>query len=186
MAKKNPLPDRREVILSAAVATLREAGYSGFTQPRVAKLANVRQSHLTYYFPTRLALLEAVALVVVENQLALLDVALDVSSVEAAIKAIGAAAIRPDNTRVLMALAQAADEETSLCQVFRDLADGISLRFGKLLRKLDLSATQEQINLLHAVTVGLAVITLATQRPNPKSRVEAILACAFNPLAVSP
>jgi AcrR family transcriptional regulator len=55
------LQDRREVILKAAIATLREYGYSGFTQPRVAKRADVRQSHLTYYFPTRLALLEGVA-----------------------------------------------------------------------------------------------------------------------------
>jgi AcrR family transcriptional regulator len=182
MAKKNPLPDRREVILAAAVATLREVGYSGFTQPRVAKRAEVRQSHLTYYFPTRLALLEAVARIVVENQLALLDQSLDVSSVPAAIKAITSVVVRPENTRVLMALAQAADEESSLSHIFRALADGVGLRIRRLFEKLDIEATQEQIGLIHAVSVGLAVISLATQRPNPKSRVEAILACAFDPL----
>ena len=176
------MPDRREAILSAAVATLREVGYSGFTQPRVAKRANVRQSHLTYYFPTRLALLQAVGRIVVENQLALIDVLLDVSSVQAAIKTITTAVVRLDSTRVLMALAQAADEESSLCHVFRELADGIALRVGRLLQKLDIPATQEQIYLIHAVSVGLAVINLATQRPNRKRRVEAILACAFNPL----
>src|SRR3954470_23555107 len=31
------------------------------TQPRVARAAGVRQSHLTYYFPTRAALMQAVA-----------------------------------------------------------------------------------------------------------------------------
>ena len=182
MTKKNALPDRREVILAAAVATLREVGYSGFTQPRVAKRAEVRQSHLTYYFPTRLSLLEAVARLVVENQLALLDESLQVSSVQAAIRAITSLVVRPENTRVLMALAQAADEESSLAQVFRDLADGVALRIGRLFEKLDVEATREQISLIHAVSVGLAVIHLATQRPNPKTRVEAILACAFSPV----
>jgi len=182
MAKKNPSPDRREVILAAAVATLREVGYSGFTQPRVAKRAEVRQSHLTYYFPTRLALLEAVARIVVENQLALLDESLQVSSVQAAMKAMTSVVVRPENTRVLMALAQAADEESSLSHVFRDLADGIALRISRLFEKLDIEATPEQISLILAVSVGLAVINLATQRPNPKTRVEAVLACAFNPV----
>jgi AcrR family transcriptional regulator len=183
MAKKNALPDRRDIILAAAVATLREVGYSGFTQPRVAKRAEVRQSHLTYYFPTRLALLEAVARIVVENQLAQLDESLQVSSVPGAIKAITSVVVRPENTRVLMALAQAADEESSLSQVFRDLADGVALRIGRLLERLHIEATREQISLIHAVAVGLAVINLATQRPNPKTRVEAILACAFSPRA---
>jgi AcrR family transcriptional regulator len=182
MAKKTPLPDRRDVILAAAVATLREVGYSGFTQPRVAKRAEVRQSHLTYYFPTRLALVEAVARVVVENQLALLDESLRVASVQAAVKAIASIVVRPENTRVLMALAQAADEETSLSHVFRDLADGVALRLARLCEKLDIEATPEQVSLIHAVAVGLAVINLATQRPNPKSRVEPILACALHPV----
>jgi len=81
-----------------------------------------------------------------------------------------------------MALAQAADEQPSLSQVFRDLADGVALRIGRLFENLDIDATREQISLIHAVAVGLAVINLATQRPNPKTRVEAILARAFNPV----
>jgi AcrR family transcriptional regulator len=183
MAKTHPLPDRREIILAAAVATLREVGYSGFTQPRVAKRAEVRQSHLTYYFPTRLTLLEAVARIVVEHQLSLLDEALKGASIHAAIKAITSAVVRPENTRVMLALAQAADEEASLSYMFRDLAEGVALRIGRLFEKLDIETSSEQVSLIHAAVVGLAVINLATQRPNPKSRVEAILACAFNPVS---
>lgn len=51
----------RERILEAALATLREHGLQKLTQVRVAKRARVRQSHLTYYFPTRDDLLEAVS-----------------------------------------------------------------------------------------------------------------------------
>jgi AcrR family transcriptional regulator len=49
----------RERILDAALAVLRGEGLRQFTQVRVAQEAGVRQSHLTYYFPTRQALLEA-------------------------------------------------------------------------------------------------------------------------------
>jgi AcrR family transcriptional regulator len=57
----------RERILAAAVATLREHGLQKLTQVRVAKRARVRQSHLTYYFPSREDLLEAVATRVVDQ-----------------------------------------------------------------------------------------------------------------------
>ncbi len=49
----------RERILDAALALLREGGIQRLTQVQVATRAGVRQSHLTYYFPTRPDLLEA-------------------------------------------------------------------------------------------------------------------------------
>jgi AcrR family transcriptional regulator len=52
-------PDVRERILDAALAILSESGIQQLTQPEVAKRAGVRQSHLTYYFPTRDDLLAA-------------------------------------------------------------------------------------------------------------------------------
>jgi AcrR family transcriptional regulator len=178
------LQDRREVILKAAIATLREHGFSGFTQPRVAKRADVRQSHLTYYFPTRLALLEGVARLAVDGQLAALQSIVDPpSSVPAVIKNITAMIGRHENTRVLMALAQAADEEPSLRSLFRELADGIVLRLRQMLQNLRFDATEEQVNLIHSLSVGLAVVDLATQRPHSKRRVEAILESLFATLA---
>lgn len=50
----------RERILEAAIAILHEAGGRRLTQTAVAERAGIRQSHLTYYFPTRFDLLEAV------------------------------------------------------------------------------------------------------------------------------
>jgi len=177
------LQDRREIILKAAIATLREHGFSGFTQPRVAKRADVRQSHLTYYFPTRLALLEGVARFAVDGQLAALQSIVDLPSVSAVIKSITAMIGRHENTRVLMALAQAADEEPSLRSLFRELADGIVSRLRQLLENLHLDATEEQVLLVHSLSVGLAVVDLATQRPHSKRRVEAILESLLATLA---
>jgi AcrR family transcriptional regulator len=177
------LQDRREIILKAAIAILREHGFSGFTQPRVAKRADVRQSHLTYYFPTRLALLEGVARLAVDGQLAALQSIVDLPSVPAVIKNITAMIGRHENTRVLMALAQAADEEPSLRSLFRELADGIVSRLRQLLENLHLDATEEQVFLIHSLSVGMAVVDLATQRPHSKRRVEAILESLFATLA---
>ncbi len=173
------LPERREIILRAAVATLRDHGFSGLTQPRVAKRANVRQSHLTYYYPTRLALLEGVARVSVDGQLAALQSVVDLPSAPAVIKHLAAMIARHENTRVLMALAQAADEEPSLRELFRELADGILSRLRQMLENLHLEASDAQVNLIHSLAVGLAVVDLATQRPQSKRRVESILESLF-------
>ncbi len=48
-------------ILTAGVEALHSEGLTALTQQAVAKKAGVRQSHITYYFPTRLDLLQAVA-----------------------------------------------------------------------------------------------------------------------------
>src|SRR3989442_12911040 len=53
--------DVRSRILEAALGLLAESGAHELTQPRVSKAAGVRQSHLTYYFPTRADLLQEVA-----------------------------------------------------------------------------------------------------------------------------
>ena len=54
-------PDVRDRILDAALVVLQNEGLQKFTQTRVAAEAKVRQSHLTYYFPTRADLLEGAA-----------------------------------------------------------------------------------------------------------------------------
>ena len=53
--------DVRSRILEAALGLLAENGAHELTQPKVARAAGVRQSHLTYYFPTRGELLQEVA-----------------------------------------------------------------------------------------------------------------------------
>ena len=100
------MQDRRHHIIEAGIATLREHGYTGFTQPRVAARCGLRQSHLTYYYPTRLDLLAAVGRVAVDRQLAAADAALGgLSSPDQAASAIAGIVVRHENTRVFMALA---------------------------------------------------------------------------------
>ncbi len=93
------MQDRRQEIIEAGLATLREHGYAGFTQPRVATRAGLRQSHLTYYYPTRVDLLTAVARAAVDRQLAAADRVLKGNVADAA-GAITGVALRYENTRV--------------------------------------------------------------------------------------
>jgi AcrR family transcriptional regulator len=173
------MKDRRQDIVNAGLAVLRERGFSGFTQPRVASEAGLRQSHLTYYFPTRVDLLTGVARAAIERQLGMVDAILGASSPQAAAKVIANVAVRHENTRVIMALAQAADQEPALRGLFRELADGIILRAGKLLENLKITPTDEHCYLLHALSVGLAVIDLATARKDGERRAEHTLRTAL-------
>jgi AcrR family transcriptional regulator len=61
-AARQDAPDVRTRILDAGFALLSEGGIRHLTQTQVAERAGVRQSHLTYYFPTRDKLLEAITL----------------------------------------------------------------------------------------------------------------------------
>jgi AcrR family transcriptional regulator len=173
------MKDRRQDIINASLAVLRESGYSGFTQPRVAAAVGLRQSHLTYYFPTRVDLLAGVARVAIDRQLAAVDGILGASSVRGAAKAIAKIAVRHENTRVIMALVQAADQEPALRGMFHELADGIILRAGKLLRNLNIEPTDEHCYLLHAMSVGMAVVDLATARKDGERRAARTLEMAL-------
>ena len=181
------MPDRRQHIIEAGLATLREHGYAGFTQPRVAARAGLRQSHLTYYHPTRLDLLAAVGRAAVDRQLAAVDAVLGGghSSPEAAARAIAELITQHGNTRVLMALAQAGDEQPRLRELFRELADGIVARVARsILGHHDPAAAEvPAARLLHALAVGLAVVDLATGRPDGTQRAAGVLETALRLIA---
>ena len=107
------MPDRRAILLDAAIAAVREGGYAALTQPTVAARAGMSQSHLTYYFPTRSDLVTAAAERAVSAQLTRLDAWEVPPSREAAIKNAMTLVTATATTRVFMALVQAAEAEQS-------------------------------------------------------------------------
>lgn len=172
------MTNRRQEIVDAGLRLLQELGYSAFTQPRIAAATGLRQSNITYYFPTRADLLEAVARAAAEAQLSALDAAL--ATTGSTLAAILAAMVaRQENTRVLVALAQAADQEPAIRTIFRDLTAGIVERIG---RRLPAGASDAEGDLIHALGVGLALIQLATGRPDGEARTRAVLDAAFRGL----
>jgi AcrR family transcriptional regulator len=177
------MQDHRHNIIEAGLATLREHGYAGFTQPRVASRAGLRQSHLTYYYPTRVDLLAAVGRAAVDRQVAAVESVLGDASSETAATEIASVVVRHENTRVMMALAQAADQEPQLRVLFQELADSIVSRAGRFLKKLNAAATEADARLLHALAVGLAVVDLATGRSDGKRRATAVLEATLTKIA---
>ena len=177
------MQDQRKKILDAGLAILREQGLAGLTQPRVAAKTGLRQSHLTYYYPTRADLLTAVTRAAIEAQLA---------GARSLTKGIASAnkrqprwplSRRARKHRVLAALNQAADQEPTVRALFAELLDGFIAELGALLEKLKLSPTKARIDLLHALFVGLSIIDLATRRKNGRARAKAALNLAFDLLS---
>jgi DNA-binding transcriptional regulator YbjK len=163
--------DRRQQIIEAGLAILREEGLRGFTQPRIAARVGLRQSNLTYYFPTISDLLTAVAAAAVDVQLATASgLVTNVKTCAQASEGIAGVATRHEVTRVLMSLAQAADQEPEVRVLFNTLTDSLTAEISTLLDKLGLTAQPANVDLFHALVVGLSVIELATSRKNGKSR----------------
>ena len=147
-------------------------------------MTGLRQSHLTYYYPTRADLLTAVARVAVDIQLdGVRSLIKGISSPGQAATKMAAVAARHENTRVLMALNQAADQEPAVQALFNELLDGFVAELTTLFEKLHLSHASARIDLLHALLVGLSVIDLATGRKDYRARTKAALSLAFELLS---
>jgi AcrR family transcriptional regulator len=178
------MTDRRDELIEAGLEILREEGLAGFSQARIASRVGLRQGHLTYYFPSRTALLVAVARKAIANQLAALaQMTSSAESKEAVAKAITAATQNHRNTRVLVALNQAADQEPEVRALFNELTDGFVSQLAPLLQALGISPHEDRIDLFHALFVGLSVIDLATSRTRGRERSEAALKSALSLLA---
>ena len=183
MTLKTP-NDRRSAILAAGLSVLREEGLAGFTQPNVAAKAGLRQGNLTYYFATRADLLAAVARAAIDLQLGAAKTLLrSAKSLSEATAAIGAVVVRHENTRVFVALNQAADQEPALQALFNELLEGFVEEIADFLKRMDLRPTQSHVDLIHAVFVGLSVIDLATGRKNGGARAIAVLKSLFKLLS---
>jgi AcrR family transcriptional regulator len=162
--------DVRERILEAALMLLAESGDHALTQPKVASAAGVRQSHLTYYFPTRADLLQAVARHSIDTLAGQLAGAPGASPRKLA-AGIAAGSADKRRVRVMLGLVTAADLDPVIKQRMR--------RFVRELRELmtpafdasGLKTDPESVAFLHSVIIGCGVLQLA--RDNAEARTEA-------------
>lgn len=153
----------REKVIAGGLRVLREEGFVAFTQPRVCQQAGVRQSHLTYYFPTRTDLLVAVAERAVQDRVAAIAASVDDSIREprVAAKAVARAIASTGDNRVFLALAEAADQEPRVRAAFHELTDRVTERASRLLAQLGIEPTDTAIRVVHSLTVGAAVLSVA-------------------------
>jgi len=167
--------DKREAIVAAALDVIEESGLSGFTQPRVARRAGLRQSHLTYYFPTRADLLRAVAEEAVSRRIEILRVAVSAQDPAAKVAGLVEVLVDPRQTRILTALVQSADADPGVRRAFGSLGAGITPLGAALLESFGAEPTEASLALLQATSTGIAVLALAAGGEAFHDRAEQIL-----------
>ena len=171
---------RERDIIEAGLALLREQGLASLTQPRVAERAGVRQSHITYYFPTRIDLVEAVARAAIDVQSnSAKSLLRGLKNSKEGADRISEVVARHENTRLLAALNQAADQEPRVQAAFRELLQVFVDEIGDALERMNLQTDAARVDLIHALFVGLSIIDLATGRENGQRRAKAVLKLAF-------
>jgi AcrR family transcriptional regulator len=163
--------DARTKILDAALGLLAKGGAQELTQPRIAKAAGVRQSHLTYYFPTIQELLEGVAKYTLDSmtaEMAKRDAGQRPASLLDAMIATSADKRR---MRMVLGLVTTADREPKIKPRMREFLKEIRQGITQMAKAGGLDGTPDQVAFLHAVTVGQGILQLA--RDNEESRQEA-------------
>ncbi len=161
----------RDRILEAALSLLAESGAHELTQPRVAKAAGVRQSHLTYYFPTRGELLQEVARYSIEK----LAAELAQGSPGDVPEVIAAGAADKRRSRIMLGLVAAADRDPKIKQRMRKFVDELRLRMTPVLGAAGLATDAESVAFFHSVIVGCAVLQIARDNAEARAEAQAVL-----------
>lgn len=167
--------DKRGLILGSALDLIRAGGLAAFTQPRVARRTGLRQSHLTYYFPTREDLLVAVAEQAVCDRVVALGAVAAARSPRSKVKALAGVLTDQERTRLLLALIQSADRVPAVRAAFDRLREGIAPGSDSLLRAWGAESTPQTHQLLQASCTGIAVLALANGGSDFRTAAEALL-----------
>jgi AcrR family transcriptional regulator len=171
--------DTRTRILDAALGLAAAGGVQELTQPRIARAAGVRQSHLTYYFPTIADLLQAVARHMVDAAVAEVRAKAPGRRPAALTNVFARVATEPRRARVMLALVVAADRDPALKPRLRRLVRELRAGIAAALASAGIVADPEDVAFLHAAVVGSAVLHLARTNAEARREVRAVLGRAI-------
>lgn len=180
-----PVPSgTRDRILFSAVTVLFEEGFSSLTQQRVCECAGIRQSHLTYYFPTRTDLLREAAAFGCEamfNQIT--------AGIEAGVVTLDnlRVTLNADITdrrwaRLMNALIAASDEDARIKPWLAAFDEQIRGRLLAELQRLGLAVTEADVEMLHATFIGAIQMDLGESTPASLSRAQRVIGRALDQL----
>ena len=190
-AALKPDASAREKILTAASELLLNEGFSTLTQQAVAARAGVRQSHVTYYFPTRNDLLRATAQYGVEalllDPIAAIGVA-GAPSRDASREALREAfrqLLMPDKSdrqwfRLMTGLLIASDEDASIRPWLREFDERIMEKLAAGFAAVGVDITLDQQHFMHATFIGALHLDMQEKTDESFARVERTVAMALD------
>jgi AcrR family transcriptional regulator len=177
----------KEDILTAGSTLLREKGVTALTQPQIAQAANIKQSHLTYYFPKRDNLLLAIAEFTLAGLMENIATRLQAKPQSATLAdEIAKIMINEFPPRVLLGLIVAADSDPDIRKLLRKLIRHVRTAMQHLLQQAGISADDESARLFHATIIGLAVMHQARMNKESASEVRDGIATVIRVLTPKP
>ena len=183
-AALKPDASAREKILTAASELLLNEGFSTLTQQAVAARAGVRQSHVTYYFPTRNDLLRATAQFGVETLFDPKVIAEAVISGQSSLDAFRSL-LMPDKSdrqwfRLMTGLLIASDEDPAIRTWLREFDQRILQKLAAGFAAVGVAITVDQLHFLHAAFIGALHLDMQEQSNASFARVERTVAMALD------
>ena len=162
--------DVRQRILDAALGLMAEHGFMEVTQPKIARAAGVRQSHLTYYFPTRNDLLKAVAVHSIETLLDSLVAGASAGKLTPELFAqfAGEALADKRRARVMLGLIVSSEEDREIKQFLRDFIVRVRATMTNVARLLGREPDPINIVALHMLCVGATILNVARDDANSR------------------
>ena len=188
-AALKPDASAREKILTAASELLLNDGFSTLTQQAVAARAGVRQSHVTYYFPTRNDLLRATAQYGVEALLLDPIAAIGVAGVPS--REAFRTLLMPDKSdrqwfRLMTGLLIASEEDESIRPWLRAFDERIIEKLAAGFAAVGIDITVDQQHFLHATFIGALHLDMQEQTDESFARVERTVAIALDLVLPTP
>jgi AcrR family transcriptional regulator len=174
--------DARTKILEAALALLAKGGAQELTQPRICKVAGVRQSHLTYYFPTIHDLLQGVAKYTLDVMTAELAEHRAGQRPPSLVDAAVATSADKRRMRMVLGLVTTADREPKLKPRMREFLKEIRQGITQMLKAGGLEGTPDQVAFMHSVTVGQGILQLARDNEEARKEAQRVLKMAIESL----
>ena len=181
-AALRPDASAREKILAAASELLLNDGFHALTQHAVAARAGVRQSHLTYYFPTRNDLLRAMAQYGVETMLD--PITNPKTRAEGTVNDFRQL-LMPDRSdrqwfRLMTGLMIASDEDHGIREWLREFDARIIDKLASAFAAVGLNVSRDQLHFLHSTFIGALHLDMQEQTDESFARLERTMAMALD------
>ncbi len=182
-----PAASIRERLIAATLELAKTMSLHEMSQARIAAAAGVRQSHLTYYFPTRVDLIKAVVVAIRDQmtQIADLVTIMNVDKQEAITAArsfFADSVCELPKARMMLSLMLAADEDPSLRTWLEDIDRESIKQMQQILLLLGFEATESNVEMFQFTVVGAILNGTQIGSEAALKRASRITAMAFDHL----